>query len=427
MQQIPKFNPKQYAQDFINHHEIKTFEQVIYLHNLNTHLWESWDEEKRRSYLTHDILKDGFLVDDGAIVSVLSLLRRLTYDESIKSKLDKSESTLIPLEDKVLDVTTWILREYNEDDFFLAKFAYKSDLLSTKDKPELFLECLTELLQKYHRVNEVIDYLQMALGLILVQSNRQPMGLVFYWLPWQGKSTLVEAIINVIGKDLVTYMNLDDLKDQFRRIDLLGKALLYDDDAWSRQSYKWPDLKKMLTGWIIDGRFLFKNIVRFYPYNKAIVCSNEKPSLKSSDGEYRRFSIVHIDRWSNSSKPWLHTKLAEEREFIFAWLLQWAVKFYEYFNQWRTLQNIMPIEMKLDKWSVSETEIIRWFLDTYFKWIERVTNSDLESKRNIFSKILSKYSSFPAKSIKTLLQNNGYKSFKSWGKRWYEIHVPFKH
>lgn len=425
METKPKFDPKKYAQDFINHHEIKTYEQIIYLHNSQTNLWDSRDEEKRRSYLTHDIFaSEGILVNDGAIIEVLSLIRRLTYDQNIKSKLDKSESILIPLEDKVLDVTTWELRDYNNDDFFLAKFTYRSELLYTTDQPVLFLSCLKELLQKYHYVDDVIDYLQMSLGLILVQSNREPMWIVFYGLPGMGKSTIVEAIINVIGKDLVTYMNLDDLKDQFRRIDLLGKALLYDDDAWAKQSYKWPDLKKMLTGGIIDWRFLFKNVVRFYPYNKCIVCSNEKPLLRQSDWEYRRFSIVQIDRWNSNARPWLHTKLEEERELIFAWLLQGAVRFYEYFNQWKTLQSIMPVEMKLDKGSISEIELIRRFLNTYFKWMTRATNDNLDSKRKSVSQILKRYSWFTEKNIKVLLQNSGYKSYKSGWVRWYEISVP---
>jgi phage/plasmid-associated DNA primase len=364
------------------------------------------------------------LVNDSEIIAVLSLIRRLTYSQEIKSKLDKSESTLIPLDDKVLDVITGWLRDYNDDDFFLAKFSYSSDLLSTKEQPVLFLSCLRELLQKYYFVEDVIDYLQMALWLILVQSNKQPMGLVFYWLPWQGKSTIVETIINVIGKDLVTYMNLDDLKDQFRRIDLLGKALLYDDDASAKQSYKWPDLKKMLTGWIIDWRFLFKNVVRFYPYSKCVVCSNEKPNLKPTDGEFRRFSIVEIDRGNTDAKPWLHARLEEERELIFAWLLQGAVKFYQHFNQWRTLQSIMPIEIKLDKGSISEIELVRRFLNTYFKWVGKATNDTLDTKRFEVSKILKKYSSFPDTNIKRLLQNNGYKPYKSGWVRWYILTVP---
>jgi hypothetical protein len=107
MKSPPKFNPRTYAQDFINHHEVKTYEQVIYLYNAQTHLREARDEEKRRSYLTHDILaSENMLVNDSEIIAVLSLIRRLTYSQEIKSKLDKSESTLIPLDDKVLDVIT---------------------------------------------------------------------------------------------------------------------------------------------------------------------------------------------------------------------------------------------------------------------------------------------------------------------------------
>ena len=413
-----------YRCEIISNKTIKTYESLIYLYNPSTKLWECWTDEKRKHFLTIDFLeKEQEDITDGEIQSIISFIRRMTFDEKLGKVLDKRNSTLVPLDDKVLDVRTGEMRDYDESDFFLSKFHYTSDPLPWICEPEKFLEVLEQLLSRYHYKQDIIEFLQMAFGLILVQSNLQPMGLVLWGPPGQGKSTIINALIMVLGDELVLQMNIAELNDQFKRIYLVGKNLLIDDDATEKQDYKSPELKKMITGAQLDGRLLFKDVVHFYPYNKVIVASNYQPKLKVSDGAFRRFSVVRIDRQSNLKDPTLKKKLFEEKESIFYWLLEGAIKAYQVYESGYELEQVAPIEIRLEKGKLSDNEIVVEFVKQCLPTSAKVSNAEIKEARLHFVENIH-YKEWPSKDILSLLKQSWYSSYKSNSIRGHNLSRP---
>ena len=201
-------------------------------------------------------------------------------------------------------------------------------------------------------LNEVLDperakFLQRWLGYTATGEVREHKMLLHIGSGANGKSTLIEAIENVMGsythtapRGMLTDARGDDrhpteIADLFRkRLVTAGES---EDNATLRESF----VKLVTGGDRLTGRYMGKDFFKFSPTHKLQLLTNHKPNIKGSDhGIWRRIFLLnyHIQfgtaeevasgRATRLRDLTLKDALLAEREGIFAWLVQGAVDWY---------------------------------------------------------------------------------------------------
>jgi P4 family phage/plasmid primase-like protien len=156
-----------------------------------------------------------------------------------------------------------------------------------------------------------------------LQSQRM---LILMGVAASGKSTLIDAVVNVVGKRNVC--RVDDLsnltKDESRyRIDLANHILCICGDASGNLGNK-DVLKQIVSKEEISGRRLYKEVEYFVPRASLIVASNEFGFTHAlgDSGISRRIDIIQFLNAIPESErdPFISEKLAnpiEQKEMLF--------------------------------------------------------------------------------------------------------------
>lgn len=156
-----------------------------------------------------------------------------------------------------------------------------------------------------------------------LQSQRM---LILMGVAASGKSTLIDAVVNVVGKRNVC--RVDDLsnltKDESRyRIDLANHILCICGDASGNLGNK-DVLKQIVSKEEISGRRLYKEVEYFVPRASLIVASNEFGFTHAlgDSGISRRIDIIQfLNAIPESDRdPFISEKLSnpiEQKEMVF--------------------------------------------------------------------------------------------------------------
>ena len=140
-----------------------------------------------------------------------------------------------------------------------------------------------------------------------------------------GKSTLIRALENIVGKENVSNVPLQNLGDRFATAELYGKLLNCFSDLPSKAVECDSVFKAVVGSDTITGERKHKNPFRFRPFVKLIYSTNELPAqVDRSEGFFRRIEVIRFDRQVPIEK--INTRLAdeltEEADGIFLWAMQ---------------------------------------------------------------------------------------------------------
>jgi putative DNA primase/helicase len=111
-----------------------------------------------------------------------------------------------------------------------------------------------------------------------------------------GKSTFVNVIREVVGKDNCAPLSLGALNSDTKRCMLDGKLVNFGEETSSRALVESHYFKTMVTGGEIDVKKLYKNEYVIQNRCKLVVLCNDLPTSNDrSDGLYRRMLIIPFD------------------------------------------------------------------------------------------------------------------------------------
>ncbi len=142
-----------------------------------------------------------------------------------------------------------------------------------------------------------------------------------------GKSTVINTFISVLGKENTVEMSLDDLARSFNVPYLQDKLLVTCAEMTTREPTALSILKKCISGDPVAGEWKYKQRIEFWPTAKFIFALNEVPTIvDKSYGFARKILIIKFDQRFDTEKQDvdLFDKLREERNGIFLWMLQGA-------------------------------------------------------------------------------------------------------
>ena len=153
-----------------------------------------------------------------------------------------------------------------------------------------------------------------------------------------GKSTFLETIMGVIGKDygqkaahtaLLQTPNTSTANPELVR--MRGKRLILLSETAQNANMNENNVKQLTGGDTITARGLYADYVEFYVIGKFILATNHLPKIQGVDEAiWRRLEIIRFDaRFNNTSDPNLKQDLLDEYEGILNWLIEGAVAFYK--------------------------------------------------------------------------------------------------
>jgi len=185
---------------------------------------------------------------------------------------------------------------------------------------------------------ELMSWMQMALGYQLTGHVSEQVFFSAYGTGANGKSTLYETIINLLG-DYAGTMQFETLlagdKSNTRVLEavgkLRGKRMVIASEVDSSRRLSEALIKQLTGGDTLTGTNLHHSSFEFSPSHKINLLANHMPYTKdASYGMERRIKIVPFQRKFSAEERdiTLPNKLKAEKEGILAWLIRGSRRWY---------------------------------------------------------------------------------------------------
>ncbi len=214
------------------------------------------------------------------LVPTLSDARRKEVFKYIKVSLDtpiKSVSPphLIPFKSKVYDIKADKFIEYSPDMVFLNRFPYDYN----PDAP--YSENVAKTLSAIACEDfEVMDLILESFGNCFYMLNAFRGSVMLYGPSGSnGKSTLLNMLAQMVGRENASFLSLQDTAERFRLIEVYGKAVNIGDDIPDSYMPDSSKFKKLVTGETIIGERKGQDVVSFKPYAKMFFAMNSLPPV----------------------------------------------------------------------------------------------------------------------------------------------------
>lgn len=175
---------------------------------------------------------------------------------------------------------------------------------------------------------DVIRYIQKALGYSLTGDVSEELLHFCYGHGKNGKSVMANVIVKIMG-DYVQTANFDLLamKDSTASNDvarLVGARLVMANETRENQRLDDQKLKALVSTEKITARFMYAEYFEFWPQFKIWLRGNYKPIITdSSNGAWRRMRLVPFEYQVPEGKTdfKIEEKLLAEKEGILAWMV----------------------------------------------------------------------------------------------------------
>jgi putative DNA primase/helicase len=338
------------------------------------HAWKSWliwDETRWKSdenKIIFELAKDTTnhipdeiktALDDNEVKAIIGHAKRSESEARLKSMINLAQSEPgIPVASDQLDQDTWLLNCRN------GIVDLRSGVLMPHDKGILLTklalvdydqgakcEIFEAFLSKIMAGNtSLTDFLQRAFGYSLTGDISEHKIFFLYGSGANGKSTLLEAVKNVMGdyarQTPITTFTLRNNGNDSSSNDLAGlKGSRMVSATEAEETHRLAEslVKSVTGGDTIACRFLFKEFFEYAPQFKVFISTNRKPYIAGTDlGIWRRVCLVPFDVSITEAEQdrKLAEKLRAEQQGILIWLLTGCLR-------WQRLGLEIPDEVKV--------------------------------------------------------------------------------
>jgi P4 family phage/plasmid primase-like protien len=244
------------------------------------------------------------------------------------------EPWLLNCANGTVDLRTGELRSQRRDDFLTALAPTAFDRNATSDAWNRFLE------STFGGSRPMIEFIQRWFGYCLTGVVSEQQLPVFWGQGANGKSTLLNAVQDVVGRDYATAGARDLLLSKrgdshpTELADLFGKRLIVCAEADEGRALAEGQLKQLTGGDRIKARRMREDFWEFEPTHKLLMVTNHLPRVRGDDPAiWRRLLLVPFGQrfWNPDGGETgpeelrqdkdLQAKLRAEREGILAWLV----------------------------------------------------------------------------------------------------------
>jgi putative DNA primase/helicase len=315
-----------------------------------------------------------------AIRALIDLARSLPGIPILHQALDR-DPWLFNCRNGTLDLRSGRLRDHQRDDLITKICPVPYEPAAPCPTWEKFLSAIFPTDDDEPDV-ELIGFVQRLLGRCLSGDVSEQILPVFWGSGANGKSTLVNAILETIGSDFAMKANADLLMSSNRDrhptelADLFGMRLVVASETHQGRRLNEALVKDLTGGEPIRARRMKENFWEFNPTHKVILLTNHKPRVAGRDeGIWRRLRLVPFqvcfwdpnDPDKEASQLPAHlqqdkqlcAKLRAERAGILAWLVRGCLHWQ---RQGLGLPHKVAVETK--KYRDEEDVLARWIEET---------------------------------------------------------------
>ena len=146
-----------------------------------------------------------------------------------------------------------------------------------------------------------------------------------------GKSTIINLLQKIVGKQNISNVPLSKLGENFHSIPLMGKLMNSCADLEIDALDDVTIIKKIVGEDAISDSYKGKNIVSFESYAKMLFSVNELPIVRNEKTEafYRRLLVLTMDRKPETPDPELGHKLESEIPYVIDQMMKALQRMYQ--------------------------------------------------------------------------------------------------
>lgn len=230
---------------------------------------------------------------------------------------------LFNVQNGTIDLRTGEFRPHDRGDFITMMAPCEFDPEAEASLWDAFLKRIFE------ENGDLLSFVQRLCGYLLTGDTTEQSLFVFYGTGANGKSTLIETLLALLGdySSKTPMRTFLDQKHEGVRNDLAGlrSARMVAATEISRgQSLNEALVKEVTGGDSVSARFLYGEYFQYMPQYKIVFAVNDKPRIKGGDeGIWRRMRLLPFEVFipiAERDKE-LSRKLSEELPGILNWAL----------------------------------------------------------------------------------------------------------
>lgn len=290
-----------------------------------------------------------------------------------KRKGEFANARYLGLKDTILDIQTmeefsysptWIIN--NKIDYAYNPTAYHAEMDKTLNKVACYDPQIRTLIEE-------------MIGYSLYRANTMQSCFILTGEGSNGKSTILNVIKKLLGKQNYTSLDLRELEETFKPSEMHNKLANIGDDISSKYLESSSVFKKVVTGESFMVQKKYGQPFELESYATQIFCANELPQVSDkSDGFTRRIIIVPFNaRFTKADSdydPFIEDKLMSKEGMEY--LLKLAIEGLQ-----RILQN-----REFSKSHVGEVEKAEYMMynDNTLEWLDSTPKIDNEEVGDVY-------------------------------------------
>lgn len=238
-------------------------------------------------------------------------LETIRYLELKAEEISLETPTLISVKNGVLNLETKQLLEFSPE------YKIKNKILINYNSTA-YSEIMDRTLNKICCNDKQLRMLiEEIIGYIIFRRNEIGKAFILIGSGANGKSTLLDVIKRLIGKENISSVALNELNDRFKTFQLEGKLANIGDDISNGYIEDDSTFKKLVTGETVNVERKGKDPFDFENYSKLIFSCNEMPRINDlSDGLKRRLIFIpfnaKLSKKDDDYDPFIIDKLLSE-------------------------------------------------------------------------------------------------------------------
>ena len=230
-----------------------------------------------------------------------------------------SHPKYIGLKDSILDIQTMELYPYSPSFIINNKIQYNYN-------PNAYSEAMDTTLNNVSCGDqEIRTLLEEMIGYSLYRANTMQTAFILTGGGRNGKSTILDVIKRLLGKENYTSLDLRELEGTFEPAELYNKLANIGDDISAKYLDTSSAFKKVVTGESFMVQKKYGQPFELENYSTQIFCANELPPVSDkSEGFSRRITIIPFNARFHPSDvgydPFIEDKLQEDEsmEYLLA-------------------------------------------------------------------------------------------------------------
>lgn len=272
-----------------------------------------------------------------------------------------SNAKYLGLKDDILDIETMEVFPYSPTFIINNKIDYNYN-------ENAYCELLDKTLDKVAcGDNQVRLLLEEMIGYTLYRENNMHMSFILTGGGSNGKSTVLDLLKKLLGKQNYSYLSLQDMEDKFRPAEMYNKLANIGDDISAKYLEDSSVFKKAVSGESVMVAQKYGQQFELESYATQIFCANELPPIKdTTEGFSRRITILpftaRFSKYDADFDPFIKSKIQSDNSMEY--LLKIAIEGLKRVLYNKQFTRSTRGEMEKSEFIMNNNPILQWIEDS---------------------------------------------------------------